>query len=123
MDGTRFDELIRSLTSVRTRRNVARTVAGGVAAGIAAQAALRDAEACSPLGGYCRNTSECCDPLRCIYAECAQCIATGDPCKDNKDCCSDMCDGGTCIRKKDCRKSGVLRRGCRNRHHHGGKDH
>ncbi|MGI9254683.1 MAG: hypothetical protein ACR2J8_13145, partial [Thermomicrobiales bacterium] len=76
-----------------------------------------EAMACSPLGGYCQNTKDCCDPLRCIYAECAHCIATGDPCKDNADCCSDMCDRGTCIKKKDCRKSGLLRRGCK--HHHG----
>lgn len=118
MDGTRFDDLTRWLAATRTRRNLARAAAGGAIAAAAIRNDPPGAQACSPLGGYCKNTKDCCEPNRCIYAECAHCIATGDPCKDNADCCSDMCDGGTCIKKKDCRKSGLLRRGCRNHNHH-----
>jgi len=113
MDGKRFDSLTRAFGNQLTRRRSLRValgvaVAGGLRQAQAAKAtdcpAGTDPRNCSPLGGFCHNSSDCCGDLRCIYKECAECLHKDAQCKDDMDCCSNSCKHGACTKKKGCKK-------------------
>jgi hypothetical protein len=106
MDGSRFDDLLRSAVHQPSRRALLRSLGSGAAVGALVRIGLRPAaadvsgEACQGIRQTCDSRSECCGGgrLRCrrITRKCKRnrlrrenrCCSTGDtPCRNNCDCC------------------------------------
>jgi hypothetical protein len=121
MDGTRFDELARTVAKRSSRRRFLTGVVGaalGVAAGRGGQVALaggatgaetfdlNDTNAiCTPVGELCNADSECCERPDCALNRCVRCVnggcntmcrGAGGTCGADGDCCSGVCTGGIC---------------------------
>ena len=50
---------------------------------------------CNPVGGFCQGNYYCCNG-NCGPGNVCACIPSADPCVENADCCSGVCDGAAC---------------------------
>ena len=126
MDGNRFDELTRALTTGASRRTLLRRLAGGAAGGLLAHLGMREgaAQQCRQPGKLCNKNANCCsglcdttnpDPFkrnRClcpngvppVNGSCGVVSGTcdgainGTQCNDNNPCTTnDTCLNGVCV--------------------------
>jgi hypothetical protein len=76
MDGTRFDQMTRSLAAFQTRRSFLKGCAALLTTGAAGARQVTLAATCTPPGplNYCNADSECCGHADCILGIC-QCEA------------------------------------------------
>ena len=86
MDGSRFDTMVRSLATVRTRRG---TVASAAGAFIALAANRRGviAQTCLPQDSACGGSGDrCCDGTFCVNGWCSRFVSPGEACYSDDEC-------------------------------------